>query len=424
MRIGFVGTGKLGLPVSLVYATKGHDVLCYDVNPNFYNETPLYDNLFSEELGPDNKTPLRTWLPPRETLTYRHTDLKTITASCDLIFVAIQTPHHAEYEGVNRLPSKRVDFDYTFLKEGITALSAAVDREVTVVIISTVLPGTIRREIVPLLNPKIKLCYNPYFIAMGTVARDCLHPEFLLLGNCDAGAAALVTDFYKTICASPVFSTTLENAEMIKVSYNTFISSKIAMANTIMELCHYSPNTDCDEVIRALSLATDRLISPAYLKGGMGDGGGCHPRDNIALSWYSQQKGLRYDWFENIMLAREKQTDFLADLIEEQWKISRLPIYLLGIAFKPNTAIKTGSPAVLLATILKERNLPFVVHDPLIPQTDPLPSTPALFFFGCAHSAFLQYTLPAGSIVLDPHRLYSECLSAGTYIPIGRCPAI
>lgn len=423
MRIGFVGTGKLGLPVSLMYAAKGHDLLCYDVNQNFYSGSiPLYDNIYNEELCPENKVPLKEWLPPRETLNYKHTDLKTIAEQSDLIFVAIQTPHNKFYEGVNRLPESRVDFDYSFLKEGIRHLSdviAAGDCDVPVIIISTVLPGTIRRELLPILSPRVKLCYNPYFIAMGTVAYDCTHPEFILLGNHDKIAKDTVIEFYKTICSCPVYATSLENAEMIKVCYNTFISTKVAMANTIMELCHHSPNTSCDEVINALSLASKRLISPAYLRGGMGDGGGCHPRDNIALSWYSQQTNMRYDWFEAIMLAREKQTDFLADLIQRHVKATKLPVVLLGEAFKPNTAITTGSPAALLSNILKERCIQHTIYDCLKDPNAKFPLSPAVFFVSCNHDAFVSLQLPTGSILIDPHRRFSHLVSKDAYIPVG-----
>ena len=84
---------------------------------------------------------------------------------------------------------------------------------------------------------------------------------------------------------------------MIKVSYNTFIGTKICLANNIMELCDSLPNTNCDDVMNALCMASNRLISKSYLTGGMGDGGGCHPRDNIALSWLSAELNIKYNFF-------------------------------------------------------------------------------------------------------------------------------
>lgn len=419
MKVGFIGTGKLGLPVSLVYANRGHELFCYDVNPQFYDSSasPL-DSLVEEERDVDLKGSLRTWLEGKA-LAHRWTTLQEIADVCDLVFVAVQTPHDARYGGTHRLPEERLDFDYRYLRSSLEALSAVCRRPLPVIIISTVLPGTIRREILPILSPQIRLCYNPYFIAMGTVAYDCLHPEFILLGNHDLETSQLVTEFYTTICDAPVFSTTIENAELIKVTYNTIITMKTVIGNTLLELCTKLPNTDCDTVVDALSLATRRIVSPAYYRGGMGDGGGCHPRDNIALSWLSRTHGLRYDLYESIMLARERQCDFLADTIVAAATAHRLPVCLLGQAFKPNTGISTGSSAVLLATLLEERGVPIVLHDPHIPSSDPLPSTPHVFFISCAHDIFHTYSLPVHSVLIDPHRIF-KAIAPSLYQPLGR----
>ncbi len=424
MKVGFVGTGKLGLPVSLMYNVKGHELYCYDVNKNFYEVgmNPA-DLLYDEELCPENKIKLKNWLQTSsfDSNKYIHTDLSTLVDNADLIFIAVQTPHDKEYEGITRLPPIRKDFDYTYLIESIKQLSAIVEskkKNTICIIISTVLPGTIRSQILPVMSPYISLCYNPYFIAMGTVAYDCTHPEFILLGNHNQNAAEVVTKFYSTITNSPVHVTSLENAEMIKVCYNTFISTKIAMANTIMELCHSCPNTNCDDVIDALSKATQRLISPAYLRGGMGDGGGCHPRDNIALSWLSNKISMRYNWFDSIMKAREQQTEFLVDIIKKEHNESKLPVVILGTSFKPNTAIKTGSPAILLTGILDELGIEYETYDPVSDKTEFI-FKKGLYFIGCAHSCIHTIIIPDGSIVIDPHRVYSGIIKNGKYIPIG-----
>lgn len=426
MKIGFVGTGKLGLPVSLIYCSKGHDLLCYDVNPVFYQGKPAIDLLYAEELCPENKISLREWfeLNPLQH-EYRHTQsLEEIVAFADIIFVAVQTPHDIRFEGTQRLEPDCTDFDYRYLRQAVKDISSAADKlekDCIVSVISTVLPGTVRREVFPLLSAHVKFCYNPYFIAMGTVANDCTNPEFILLGNRDEVAAQRVREFYASITDASVFSTSLENAEMIKVSYNTFIGTKIAMANTIMELCHNLPNTDCDVVMDALFLANKRLISKSYLRGGMGDGGGCHPRDNIALSWLSSKLGVKYNWYDSIMRAREKQTEFLVSCIEKEWlaKNKEIPVVLLGKSFKPNTGITTGSPAVLLGNLLQEKKIPFRFFDPVIEPNSLMPTEPSIFFVSCAHDVYLNYRLPSDSILLDPHRRYRECLTNGVYIPIG-----
>ena len=108
--------------------------------------------------------------------------------------------------------------------------------------------------------------------------RDFIDPEFVLFGVHDATAAEQAEAFYRTITQAPFYRTSVENAELIKVGYNTYIGMKIVFANVMMEICHKSLGTDVDEVMNGLKLANRRLLSPAYLSGGMGDGGGCHPR--------------------------------------------------------------------------------------------------------------------------------------------------
>jgi UDPglucose 6-dehydrogenase len=416
MKVGFVGTGKLGLPVALVYASKGHELLCYD--PMYGPGTRPLEKLVEEERDPSNDGSLREWLQEK-TLVFEFADLARVVNESDLVFVAVQTPHNPTYEGATRIPEERVDFDYTYLRTAMMDISAVCTRPTPVIIISTVLPGTLRREIIPLLSDAVKVCYNPYFIAMGTVASDCLSPEFILFGKHDSSTSDIAERFYKTICDAPVFTTSIENAEMIKVSYNTFITTKTVLGNTIMDLCSRLPGTNCDEVLRGLSLGTRRIVSPAYLRGGMGDGGGCHPRDNIALSWLSRSVGLHYDYYDHIMKLRESQCETIAVALERlSLAHPEKSVWLLGKSFKPNTAITTGSSAVLLGHILEERGLPYAFHDPHTGNTD-TPTAPCIACITCSHSKFLTYRLPPGSILVDPHRLYSACVPDGTYVPLG-----
>ena len=199
---------------------------------------------------------------------------------------------------------------------------------------------------------------------MGSTMRDFLHPEFVLFGVDNLAAYKVCKEFYKTITNATLYETTIENAELIKVSYNTLISTKIAFSNTIMELCHKLPNTNVDDVTNALKLANRRLISGNYMDGGMGDGGGCHPRDNIAMSYLSEKLNISHNWFENIMLQREKQSDWLAALIIENSK--GLRINILGKSFKAESNLILGSPAILLQNILKEKNIKTNIWDPIV----------------------------------------------------------
>jgi len=410
MKIGFIGLGKLGLPCALVIDSKGHQVFGYDINPDVKNYLDNREIPYREEGAQE--------LLKNHNISWG--SIEQVVQNSDIIFVPIQTPHHPKYEGVDRLLEERIDFDYSYLKSGIKSLSEEVEKQgndKTVIIISTVLPGTIRNEIKPLLTDKIKLCYNPFFIAMGTTVKDFTSPEFVLFGVDNDSAYETANEFYSTLHDKPVYNCTIEEAEMIKVTYNTYITMKICLANTVMELSHKLSNVDCDNVMKGLFLANERLISSKYLIGGMGDGGGCHPRDNIALSWLARKVELSFDWYENLMICRENQTDWLSDLILENK--SNLPIVILGKTFKKETNLVVGSPSILLKNILAEKKHEVKMYDPWIDvEENPPIDEPALFFIGTNHDLFLDYVFPKGSIVIDPWRFLKE-QDGVKLIPVG-----
>src|SRR5262249_54497180 len=161
---GFVGIDNLGLPCAIAIAMKGHEVMAYDIVADLMTKTPRR----YLETGPDGEEPFDPYLAHSN---IHFGSLEEVVAHADILFVAVQTPHQPEYEGVTRLPCERVDFDYRHLISSIEDISAAAKREITVAIVSTVLPGTMRRSIMPAARPLLRLCYNPFFIAMGTAMR-------------------------------------------------------------------------------------------------------------------------------------------------------------------------------------------------------------------------------------------------------------
>jgi UDPglucose 6-dehydrogenase len=397
-KVGFIGLGKLGLPVAVAIESKGHDVMGYDINQAVQgyieNKKIPYEEIYMDEMLPKSNV--------------KFDSFANVIKNSEIIFVPVQTPHEKLYEGITRIPETRVDFNYEYLVDAVKNISQEVDKnneEKIVVIISTVLPGTIEKYVKPVLSSKIKLCYNPFFIAMGTTIRDFLHPEFILLGVDDKQAAEKVKDLYSTLHNKKVFETTVKNAELVKVAYNTFIGMKIVYANTMMEICH-KIGADVDAIIDAISLADERLISPKYLRGGMGDGGGCHPRDNIAMSWLSRKLNLSHDFFHDLMIAREHQTEWLADLCQNTNK----NVCILGKSFKPETNITTGSPSVLLYNILKERNVNVEIIDPYSDSKEDFQrvfsskDANTLFFLGTRHEFFKDLNYPNGCTVIDPFR--------------------
>lgn len=397
MNIGFQGLGKLGLMVALTYESRGHKVVGCDLNPKITEFIKNKSIPFKEE---------------NSEILLQNTKLKIVTLSevvhhSDIIFVPIQTPHEEKYEGVTRLPEERVDFNYQFLKIGIRDLADEIwkqGKDKIVIIISTVLPSTIEQEIKPLLNSKVKLCYSPMFIAMGTVYSDTINPEFVLFGADDKDIVEKCKDFFKTIHNAPFFETDITTAEAIKVAYNTFITSKICIINSWMEIAEKT-GANIDHISKALSLATDRIISSKYMNGGNGDSGGCHPRDLIALSSLARKLNLSYDLFNSLAICREKQAEWLA---KEMCKY-QLPKIILGESFKKESNITTGSCSLLIKNILEEFGHQVDIYDPYTrPNTwrDFLyiaNTNPAVYLISTQHPDFINLIdyLHQNSIVLD-----------------------
>ena len=149
------------------------------------------------------------------------------------------------------------------------------------VLISTVLPGTVRRELEPLIR-NARFIYNPYLIAMGSVKWDMVNPECLIIGTEDGsltGDAKILIDFYRPLMENQprINVGTWDEAEAIKIFYNTFISTKIGLVNMIQDVAEANGNINVDVVTDALKAATMRIAGPKFMTAGMGDGGACHP---------------------------------------------------------------------------------------------------------------------------------------------------
>ena len=291
-RIGFIGLGKLGMPCAEAIRKKGFHVAGYDIAHKSSDLVEMRDSI--EDLVRDR----------------------------DIVFVATPTPHEEGYDG--RAPTSHLEvknFDYDSVKKVLTKCNKNMGVTQSLVLISTVLPGTIRRELAPLVT-NVKLLYNPYLIAMGTVADDMINPEMIMIGTKKgvyetAVKAQQLEAFYNQVCDNypRIEFGTWEEIESMKIFYNTFISNKIALVNMIQDVAHKLGNMNVDKVTQSLAKCTKRIVSPAYMKAGMGDGGACHPRDNIALRWLAKDLGLGYDLFESIMTAREKQAETMAKAI-------------------------------------------------------------------------------------------------------------
>jgi UDPglucose 6-dehydrogenase len=372
MKIGFIGVGKLGKDAAEVMA-EHHFVEGYDLNKV-------------------------------EPLNFKMVDtIQEVCRDKDIIFIALPTPHHPDYDG--RYPTSHLepkDFDYEIVKTMLYQINEWTNVKQLVVLISTVLPGTISDTLIKLVR-NYRFIYNPYLIAMGTVKEDMVNPEMIIIGTEDGtetGDAKLLVDFYRTFVNKDTrFEIgTWDEAEAIKIFYNTFISTKVALVNMIQDVAERNGNINTDVVTQALERSTKRIVSKSYMKAGMGDGGGCHPRDNIALRWMANKYDLGYDLFDSIMLAREKQAYNIAKKLVNLSNSHNLPIVILGKSYKPGVDYVEGSTTILTSYYVKEmgKDVDFDIID-----------KPAIYLLG-HRGEFYNIDFPKNSIILDVWREYKN----------------
>lgn len=398
VKVGMIGLGKLGLPVALAMESKGMVVRGHDPHKP---DGPVCLYPLPDEDGIE---------PLMKASAICNCALSDVVGWADVIFVAVQTPHAKELDGARLLPEHRADFGYDHLRTAIGGVVGAYKangrkRLLSLAVISTVLPGTMRREIIPHLPPGLELVYNPYFVAMGTVIEDFLRPEFVLLGA-DKGQGGEVDAFYEKLYgpAGPHRAwMSIESAELTKVAYNLFISQKIDFANTLQEVADRIPNCDVDEVTDAICNAKRRLISGKYLRAGGEDGGACHPRDAVAMSWLTNQLGVSNP-FEQLMNNRQERTRRLVAEVWEHAEEKKLPIFIVGKSFKAGSRLVDGSWGMLIADLFRSRGIPFGHVDAVVDDVrlDGDWDIPKVFLIATAHDEHFRIKAPPGSVVFDP----------------------
>ena len=389
MEVGFIGIGKLGMACAETMASK-HTVTGYDIYPRSSTKIKIATQLEDAVLGKD------------------------------LVFIAVQTPHDPVYGGDQPITHlKNKDFDYTIVNDVLRQVNAVATPDQLVVLISTVLPGTTRRELKNNIT-NARFIYNPYLIAMGSVEWDMVNPEMVIIGTEDGsetGDAKLLTDFYNTLMENdPRYVVgTWDEAECIKVFYNTFISAKIGIVNMIQDVAVKQGNINVDVVTKALADSTMRIMGPKYMTAGMGDAGPCHPRDNIALRYLAENLDLGYDMFDTIMKAREIQAKNMARYIYDNR--GGLPVYIHGKAYKPGVAYLEGSYSLLIGYYLNQMGIVPEYIDPLTEERNPVSVRGCILL---AHNQQITYGYAGvdseqklycefedGSIVIDPWRKFA-----------------
>jgi UDPglucose 6-dehydrogenase len=356
MKISIIGLGKLGAPMAAVMAHKGHMVVGVDVNPD-------YIAAIQQGHAPLRETGLEEMIQANRERLSATTDYEQAVLATEATFIIVPTP--SDPDGTFSLRNVMI------AAEKIGAALRKKQGWHLVVLSSTVMPGATGGKLLPALEAHsgkkcgegFGLCYNPEFIALGSVIRDMLNPDMILIGESDDRSGEILERLYTGVCDSNPHIRRMNhvNAELTKISVNTFVTTKISYANMLAQVCETLPGADVDVVTSAIGC--DSRIGQKYLKGALGYGGPCFPRDNLAFSALARANGVPPILAEATHQLNQSQAPRLA-----KWILARLPkggtVGVMGLSYKPNTEVIEESQGMALAKHLLSVGVPVVVYDP------------------------------------------------------------
>ncbi len=356
--ISVVGIGKLGLCTAACFSAKGYKVIGVDVNQNTIaavNEgrSPIYEPGLAELIAKCQGRLSAT------------DDYKYALVNSEVTFIVVPTPSQDD----GSFSTKYVEA----AAENVAAVLRGKDTFHIVVVTSTVLPGDTESVIKPLLEEvsgkrcgvDFGLCYNPEFIALGSVIRDFMNPDVVLIGESDSRSGEILAEIYRTTCDNQPYIArmSLYNAELTKISLNAYITMKISFANTLAELCERIPGGNVDLVTRAIG--SDTRIGRKYLAGAVSYGGPCFPRDNRAFLSFAQKLGCRAKLSQTTDEVNTDQTHRIIQMVEQKLgKVKDANIAILGLTYKPNTDVIEVSAPLEIARVLSKEGARVSVYDP------------------------------------------------------------
>jgi UDPglucose 6-dehydrogenase len=357
MHISVVGLGKLGAPLAAVLADRGHHVIGVDSSPDTVKA-------INEGRAPVQEPGLDTLVAAGRSRLTATTDGAAAAASTEATIIIVPTPS---------LPSGLFSTEYVL--DAIDTIGRGLRRTTAyhlVVVTSTVAPGTMDADIAPALErasgrrlgTSLGLCYNPEFIALGSVIRDMQNPDFVLIGESDRRAGDTLEQIQRSVVSdsTPVRRMNLVNAEVAKIAVNTYVTTKISYANMLSELCEQLPGGDVSVVTDAIGL--DRRIGTRFFKAALGYGGPCFPRDNAAFLAVARARGVNGDIAAATDAVNRRQVSRLAATVESHLAGTDQRVAVLGLSYKPDTNVVEESQGVMLANRLASDGKFVTVFDP------------------------------------------------------------
>lgn len=345
-NISIVGLGKLGSSMLAAYASKGHRAIGVDINPKFIEA-------INQGQAPVKETDLQEYITQNLERISATNNYAEAVQNSQITFVIVPTPS-----------DETGGFSVEFAKKAFVEIGLALKEKKDyhlVVLTSTVLPEACEKLLIPVLEensgkkcgPDFGFCYSPEFIAIGSVVRDLLNPDFFLIGEFDKKSGGLLEDFYANTSnnSAKTKRMNIPSAELTKISINHFLTTKITFANMLAEVAHSIPRVNVDDVTGALG--SDTRIGHKYLKGGLGFGGPCFPRDNRAFASMAEQRNVKVPYAQNTDIYNKSIIDRMVRIIKEN-STEKSRIGILGLSYKPGTGFCEESQGLNIAKKLAE----------------------------------------------------------------------
>lgn len=354
MNISIIGTGYVGLVSGACFASLGHHVICVDVDREKVNKinnavSPIYEKGL-DALLQDYKQNIEA------TISYE----KAVQNS-DITFICVGTPS-----------LERGDIDLSFVDQATKAVASQLkekDDFHSVVVKSTVVPGTTENHVIPLLEKvsgkkagkDFGVGMNPEFLREGVAVEDFLHPDRVVNGFVDDRTRSMLAELYADFSCS-VVETSVTVAEMIKYASNCFLAAKISFINEIGNFCKHL-GIDVYDVADGMGL--DKRIERLFLNAGIGWGGSCFPKDTKALRAWAEKMGISSDMISGTIKTNDSQPLQLIRILKKHIPdLKDKTIGVLGLAFKPDTDDIRDTRAKPVIEKLIEEQAEIKTYDP------------------------------------------------------------
>jgi UDPglucose 6-dehydrogenase len=356
--ISVIGLGKLGACYVAFCASRGLNVIGVDADHKKVREV-------RKGIAPVEEPDLQKYINKNKSRITATANVKRAIYESTATFIIVPTPS-----------KKDGSFSLTPTLAVCNEIGKSLKKKTSyhlIVLVSTVLPGNCREDIIPTIErasgkkcgEDFGFCYSPSLIAIGDVIYNLTSPDFLFLGAYDKKSDQVLSSIYKKLY--PIIHPehmSIESAELAKIALNSYITMKITFANTLGTICNKIPHANVDHI--TMALGKDKRIGSHYIKSGLGFGGPCFPRDNTAFAHMAHRRGVKTPLAlatDNFNKHIPKNVSSSLNVIGREHKSKR--IGFLGVSYKPNTTLIEESQALFIAESMLGRGYSVAIFEPL-----------------------------------------------------------